>query len=100
MRTLSILISLVFLVLAACDNAPKNPIAEQGDRMIRAYDRSKVVRDEASIVSIRTAVQAYYAANGKYPDNLSDVEDLIGSPVDFSKYDYNPQNGSVTLKGQ
>jgi len=87
-------------IIAACDQKPKNPVAEHGDAMIDAYQRSKVIRDTASLSSIRTAVQTFYSANGRYPNDLSEIKDSLGADYDLSVYSYNPADGSVALKQQ
>ena len=81
-----------------CEQKPKNPVAEQGDAMIDAYQRSKTVRDTASLGTIQTAVQAFHAANGRYPQDLYEIKDTLGADYDLSIYAYNPENGSVSLK--
>ncbi len=91
---------LLLLPFAACDQKPRNPVAEHGDAMINAYERSKVLRDSASLSSIQTAVRTFHAEKGRYPSELAEIRELLGSDVDFSVYDYNPENGSVTLKSQ
>jgi hypothetical protein len=82
----------------ACDEKPKNPVSEYGDALIGAYKSSQVAGEDANLDAVKKAIQAYRAANDKYPASLEDVGDLIGGNVDFSKYDYNPQTGEVSLK--
>ena len=81
-----------------CDQKPKNPVAEHGNAMINAYERSKTVRDTASLSAVRSAVQAFHAANGRYPQDLSEIKDSLGAEYDLSVYSYNPENGAVALK--
>ena len=88
----------ILIVIAACDEKPKNPAAEYGDAMINSYQKGKQAGVEGNLDAVRKAVDAYHAANDKYPQDLDEVQPLIGSAVDFSKYDYNPQTGTVTLK--
>ncbi len=89
---------LLLLIIAGCDQKPKNPIAEHGDAMIDAYQKSKVLRDTASLSSVRTVIQTFYAEKGRYPDDLSEIKDLLGAEYDLSVYSYDPANGSVSLK--
>jgi len=81
-----------------CDQTPKNPLAEHGDAMIDAYQKSKVLRDTASLNSVKTAIQTFYAERGKYPADLSEIKDLLGAGYDLSVYSYDPAYGSVSLK--
>ena len=89
----------ILSVIVACDEKPKNPVAEYGDAMINSYQKGKQAGVEGNLDAVRKAIQAYHAANDKYPQNLDEIKPLLGgSEVDFSKYDYNPENGTVTLK--
>lgn len=85
--------------LFACKEKPKNPVAEYGNAMMDAYQRGQQVGEKESLNAIRTAVQSYYASHGSYPQSLNDLKEFIGSEIDASKYDYNPQSGAVNLKG-
>jgi hypothetical protein len=87
-----------FLLIPACKGKPKNPVAEYGNNLMNAYQGAQDAADIASRDGLNKAVQAYRAANGSYPAELKDVGDLIGGPVDFSKFDYDPSTGAVTLK--
>lgn len=98
MKTLLLILS-IMAVLSGCDQKPKNPVAEYGDTMINAYEKGKQAGIDGNLDAVRQAVKAYHASNDKYPQNLDEVSPLIGGDeVDFSKYDYDPQSGKVTLK--
>ncbi len=91
---------LALLLLPACKEKPKNPVAEYGDALIGSYKGAQNAADIATLDGLKKAVQAYRAANGSYPAELKDVESFIGGPVDFSKFDYDPSTGNVTQKPQ
>jgi hypothetical protein len=86
------------LILTACDQKPKNPVSDYGSALLGAPERAQEGAETANLDAVRKCIGAYRAANDKYPESLKDIEDLLGSPVDPSKYDYNPQTGIVTLK--
>ena len=88
------------LLFPACKEKPKNPVAEYGDALIGSYKGAQNAADLATLDGLKKAVQAYHAANGSYPAELKDVESLIGGPVDFGKYDYDPATGGVTPRPQ
>ena len=88
----------VLSLIAACDEKPKNPVSEYGDAMIDAYKKGQAVKETANLDAVKKAVQAYHALNDKYPQSLDDVKELIGAEMDMSKYTYDPQTGTVSLK--
>ena len=88
------------IIFVACDQKPKNPVAEHGDAMIDAYRKAETLRDTASLSAIKSAIQAYHSANDRYPGDLKEIEPLLSSPnFDLSKYSYNPEDGSVSFRG-
>ena len=98
-RGLQIFLSVIIILLAvSCDQKPKNPAAEYGDALIDAYKRGGQAGETANLDAVKKAVDAYHATNDKYPQSLDEVRYLINSPIDLSRYDYNPDNGSVSLK--
>jgi hypothetical protein len=91
-------IILALVVFLACDQKPKNPVSEYGDALIGSYKRGQQAGETANLEAVRKAIEAYHAANDRYPQSLDEIKDLIGSNIDLSKYDYNPDNGRVSLK--
>lgn len=87
-------------LFVACDQKPKNPVSEYGNTMMDSYQKGQQAGEIANLDAVKKAVQSYHAANDKYPQNLEEIKDLIGSQVDFSKYDYEPQSGAVSLKNK
>jgi hypothetical protein len=99
-RTSAILFTglLALVLLPACKEKPKNPVAEYGDALIDSYKGAQNAADLATLEGVKKGVQAYRAANGSYPAELKDIGDLMGGQVDFSKFDYDPATGAVTPK--
>jgi hypothetical protein len=85
--------------ISFCKEKPKNPVAEYGDAMMNAYQKGQEAGKTGNLYAVKQAVQAYHAAHGTYPRNLDELEDLIGSKIDASLFDYDPQTGRVALKG-
>ena len=92
----SILICLFFLF--ACDEKPKNPVAEYGDALMDSYKRGQQTEVKSNLDTVKKAVQLYRSTNDKFPKNLDEAKDFMGPDIDISKYDYNPDNGTVSLK--
>jgi hypothetical protein len=91
-----IILALVFFL--ACDQKPKNPVSEYGDALIGAYKRGQQAGETANLEAVRKSIEAYHAANEKYPQSLDEIKDMLGSKIDLSKYEYNPDNGTVSIK--
>ncbi|MBI4838953.1 MAG: type II secretion system protein GspG [Nitrospirae bacterium] len=88
---------LLAVFISGCEQKD-NSISKYRDSLINSYDRGKKAGAEANLKGIQDAVNAYHAANGAYPGSLQDIEQILGSPVDSAKYQYNPENGEVRLK--
>jgi hypothetical protein len=86
------------IVIVACDQQPRNPVAEYGDSMIDSYKKGQQAGVTANLDAVKKAVEAYRASHDRYPSSLDDIKDFIGSPMDLTQYDYNPANGSVSVK--
>jgi hypothetical protein len=91
--------SLIFVLFIniSCDQKPKNPVSEYGDAMIDSYKKGQQAGVTANLDALKKGIEAYRAANDKYPPSLNEVRDLIGSNIDLTQYDYNPENGTVSL---
>ena len=100
MKRFRIILSVIVLsfLLFACKEKPKNPVAEYGDALIDSYKRGQQAGEKANLDAVKKAVESYRAINGRLPANLEEAQEFIGSGIDPSKYDYNPENGSVSLK--
>ena len=91
-------IFLISLFIIACDQKPKNPVSEYGEGLISSYKKSQQAAEEANLDAVKKAIEAYHATNDKYPKNLDEIKDLIISNLDLSKYDYNSENGKISVK--
>lgn len=96
MRILFLVVLLLFLI--SCDQKPKNPVDEYGTVLIDSYKKAQKAGESANLDAVKKSIQAYYASNDKYPDNLDEIKSFINSDIDLSKYDYNAENGTVFLK--
>jgi len=91
-------ILLISSFIFSCNEKQKNPVAEYGDTMLNSYQKGKRAAETGNLDAVRSAIQAYHAAHDRYPQNLEEIKGLLGSELDFSKYDYDPQNGTVKIK--
>lgn len=89
---------LIIMLLTSCKEKPKNPIAEYGDALMNAHQRSKDTAEKANLDAIQETIRTYRASKDKYPESLNDIRGMIGSHIDISRYNYDPQTGTVSLK--
>ena len=95
-----LLILAVLSFLASCDEKPRNPVSEYGNAMLDSYKKAQKAGEAANLDAVKKAVQAYHALNDKYPRSLDDVKGLIGAEMDMSKYSYDPQTGTVSIRNK
>ena len=100
MNRFRIILSIFFVLflLFSCKEKPKNPVAEYGNALVDSYKRGQQAGEKANLDALKQAIESYRATNGRLPANLEEAQEFIGSGIDPSKYDYNPENGSVSLK--
>ncbi len=84
--------------MISCDQKPKNPVDEYGTALIDSYKKAQKAGELANLDAVKKSIQAYHATNDKYPDNLDEIKGFINSDIDLSKYDYDPENGTVSIK--
>jgi hypothetical protein len=95
---LSLILVLVFLF--ACEEKPKNPVSEYGDALVSSYKKGQQAGETGNLEAVKKTIDAYHAANDRYPQSLDEIKNMIGSNIDLSKYDYNPDDGTVKIKQQ
>ncbi len=63
-------------------------------------ERASALQCSAQIKKLRMSIQYYYAENGKYPVELTDLKDISSSelscPVTNDVYIYDPERGTVS----
>lgn len=92
-----LLITAISFMLVSCSEE-KNPVAKVGGTVVNTYKRGQQAGETANLDAVRKTVQAYHAANDKYPETLDEIKGMMGSEIDTSKYNYDPQTGEVRLK--
>ena len=76
-----------------------NPVAVQGEAIDGAISKSRTIGAEASLSSVRTAIQSFRVTNDRFPSNLEEIRPLLSSrDIDLSMYNYSSSDGGVSLK--
>lgn len=84
----------LFLAFAACED--KNPAQQYGNTMVQSLKSAKSVENKVNVQQVQESIQEFYAANGRYPADLSEVSAFNGITLKSDKYDYNPATGALT----
>ncbi|HET6364647.1 MAG: hypothetical protein ACM30F_03160 [Nitrospirota bacterium] len=85
------------LVLAACTDE-KNPAKQYGNTMVQTYKNVQKFEKKVDLQQAQKSLQEFYAANGRYPADLSELSHFSGLALDSGQYDYNETTGSLTPK--
>lgn len=86
------------IFLLSCSDKPQNPIAVYGDSMIEAQRKTRNTAVTANLDALQKSVQAYHAANDRYPESLKDIEGMLDRSVDLNLYAYDSATGIVHIK--
>jgi len=105
MRRLFVFFLLLLLIsLLSCEskitgeNKSKNPVEQYGDDVTRAYTGTQRFARQIDVKNLQDAIRSFHVMNGRYPRDLAEVEHFAGTPLDSSKYDYDPSAGTIKEK--
>jgi len=76
----------------------ENLVAEYGETMITAYTKGKQAGITGNLSAVKKTIEAFHAANDRYPESLDEIKHMFGSRIDLSIYDYDPSTGKVSIK--
>ncbi len=76
----------------------QKPKEENIRDVVEAQQRARRVKAQADLQAISTALQAYYAENGRFPDRLDALPFVQDQRIDASLYAYDPASGQVGLR--
>jgi len=83
-----------FLVLASCSDE-KNPVQQYGNTMTQSYKSARKFEDKVNILEVKKSIQEFYAANERYPSDLTELSGFNGVTLKSDKYEYDPANGTL-----
>jgi hypothetical protein len=84
------------IIFASCKD--KNPVEQYGDTLIKTYKNTQQFGDRTSLQNLQESTKAFHAANGRYPNDLKELEGFTGTALDSNKYEYDPSRGTITQK--
>jgi len=97
MRRLLLFLALASLPLIfSCES--KNPVEQYGDDVTRAYKGTRQFGNQMDVKNLQDAVRSFQVMNGRYPNDLKELEHFAGTTLDAAKYEYDPSTGIITAK--
>ncbi len=97
MKKVKIIILLcITLSMVTCK---ENPVDEYGDNVIKSYKRTEQFSREVSLKNIQRSINAFYTANNRYPNDLTELEGFMGTKIDINIYNYDHSTGIISIKG-
>lgn len=88
---------MVLFVAVGCSES-QNPIAQYGNEVLGAHERTQRVKARADMQAIKTGIQEYYVERGRYPASLTDLSLVANQGIDPDLYVYDPATGSIQLR--
>lgn len=97
MMTVRLIVMLTALaVCSSCES--KNPVEQYGDDVTKAYKRTQQFGSRMEVKNLQDAIRSFQVMNGRYPNDLKEIEQFIGTPLDSGKYEYDPSTGTVAAR--
>ena len=85
------------LLLPSCSDE-KNPVQQYGNTMTQSLKSARTLDSKVNVQQVGKSIQEFYAANGRYPADLSELSGFNGLVLKDEDYDYDPTNGSLVDK--
>ena len=87
----------LFFILPSCSEE-RNPVQQYGNTMTQSYKNAQKLDSKVNVLEVKKSIQEFYAANGRYPADLSELSDFNGITLKGEKFDYDPSNGTLVEK--
>jgi hypothetical protein len=92
---LSVIFGMLMALFLGCE---ENPVEQYGTGLVDAYKKAEPAADAANLAMLRQSVQAFRAANGRFPESLEELQGMTGTPIDPQLYLYNPETGELSMQ--
>jgi hypothetical protein len=85
------------LILTSCSDE-KNPVQQYGTTLTQSYKSAQKLDSKVNILEVRKSIQEFFAANGRYPADLSELSAFNGITLKSDKYEYDLETGTLSEK--
>ncbi len=83
-------------MIASCND--NTPAQQYSTTLTQSYKSAQKLDANVNMLQIQKSIQEFYAANGRYPADLSELKTTSGLELKSGNYVYNPENGTLTEK--
>jgi hypothetical protein len=89
----------VVLVTQSCNKASEvsEKVSDVAQQRLDALDKAKNISQKTDVAHLRHAVNNFYASEGRYPKDLSELEQFASVSIDKGIYKYDPNTGSISV---
>lgn len=84
---------LALFLLSGCE---ENPVRDYGTGLVETYKSTEKKAGAANLAVAQRTVEAFRAANGRYPESLDELKSFSTIELDPSVYDYDPATGRIS----
>ncbi|MBF0456970.1 MAG: hypothetical protein HQK99_03645 [Nitrospirae bacterium] len=87
------------LVMQSCKQSAEvsEKVSNVAQQKLDTMDKAKVLAHKTDIENLRQAVNNFYGAEGRYPKDLSELEQFASVVIDKGIYKYDPKTGALAL---
>jgi hypothetical protein len=89
---------IVLLLSVAFVSCKDNPVDNYGTTVVDKYKSTEQFADRVSLQNIQQSVTTFRLTNGRFPEDLEELSNFAGTPLDPGKYEYDASTGKVTAK--
>lgn len=80
------------LFFAACTEQ-QDPVQRYGTSLTDSYAKAKALDKSVNMQQVQNAIHQFYAANGRYPNDLDEASSASGLSLKSGNYEYSPATG-------
>ena len=95
---LSMVLGLCFFLASCSDD--KDPVQQYGNTITQSRKSAQNLDRKVNILEVQKSIQEFYASNGRYPIDLSELSGFNGVTLKVDTFDYDPATGTLVEKPQ
>ena len=98
MRKALFIISLLLLISPLSCTEKSDPLDRYGETVVDKLESTRELGNQVSVARIQDSIRSFHAVNGRYPEDIEEIERFTGLTLDPGIYVYDPSTGLIALK--